>query len=199
MRSICVFGDNAAYGVFDHEKGGWAGRLREYLDNHDTDLVLYNLGVLMENTTDLLIRFEVEATARVPKVIIFQIGLHDSLYVDDEENHPVPLKAFGRNIERLIMAAQKITPKILFIGINSVDERKTMPTSWNKSIFFNNRNATLYDSEIRKVATEKGVAHLPVSDSLKVRDLEDGLCLNSKGHAKIFKLAKKFLEEKKWL
>ena len=88
MTIIC-FGDSITYGNWDH-KGGWVGRLRDYLDSKSIaaysgeDLyskyytVTYNLGIPGDTSAGLFARFEGELIPRFnPKeetIILFDIG-----------------------------------------------------------------------------------------------------------------------------
>jgi len=73
-QTICIFGASSTWGAWDYEKAGWANRLRLFLDSENKDVFTYNLGVSGDTTNKLLKRFNVEAEARQPKIIIFSIG-----------------------------------------------------------------------------------------------------------------------------
>lgn len=199
MKSICIFGDSITWGAGDYEKGGWVNRLRLFADDQRIGAWTYNLGISGDNTNDLLVRFEVEADAREADILIFSIGANDSAYTDTKDNHPVPLKGFEKNIARLILAAKKITKKIVFVGLTHVDEKKTMPVKWDKSFYYENINVALYDAEIKKATTHYGVDFIPLVDAIKTKDLADGLHPNAKGHQKIFEEVRDFLIEKRWI
>ena len=60
-KQFFIFGDSITYGVIDRE-GGWANRLRKYLDARTLDsngkdlFMLYNLGISGDTSADLLAR-----------------------------------------------------------------------------------------------------------------------------------------------
>ncbi len=57
-KILCIFGSSTTYGAWDFEEGGWAGRLRKFLDNKNlfnllnlgSYFLLYNLGVDGDDT-----------------------------------------------------------------------------------------------------------------------------------------------------
>ncbi len=74
---ICIFGDSITWGAFDYKNGGWVGRLRNYFEEKDEEIEVYNLGVAGNKTKDLLARFENEVKVRKVDVIVFAIGIND--------------------------------------------------------------------------------------------------------------------------
>ena len=77
---ILVFGDSIAYGAWDRE-GGWVQRLRRFLDEKNSDVLVYNLSIDSDTTEDLLERFEFETKQRIRGdeiILIFAIGVNDS-------------------------------------------------------------------------------------------------------------------------
>lgn len=85
-KRICIWGASSTYGVGDQTLGGWINRLRLYFDNKKADHYrIYNLGISGEPTTNLLKRFEAEADARDPEIIIFGLGANDASYLVNEK------------------------------------------------------------------------------------------------------------------
>ena len=107
MVRICVFGDSIAWGAWDEERGGWVERLRRQVNwkNGDFETEIYNLGISTNTSSDLLERFETEAHARKPDVILFYIGENDAGYIGDEDHPFVALDTFQRNVIRLTQLA----------------------------------------------------------------------------------------------
>ena len=99
---ICLFGDSITWGAWDTERGGWGARLRNYFETNDYDIELYNCGVSGDTTDELIKRFDVECTARAPKIIIIAIGINDSLYINSEDNPQTPLHKFQDNVKIII-------------------------------------------------------------------------------------------------
>ena len=110
MPDICIFGDSIAYGFSDLEKGGWVNRLRLYVENEHPEWAcqVYNQGVSGDDTNDLLNRFKTEAEAREPEIIIFAIGINDSMYIEKQQNSRVALEQFKENLKELLTQAKKI-------------------------------------------------------------------------------------------
>jgi len=193
---MLVFGASSTWGAWDFEKGGWVNRLRLFLDNRETEdyFEVYNLGISGDNTRGLLKRIEIECEARNPTTIIISIGENDSAknsYVY------VPLEEFEKNMLKIIKISKKITSKIILLGTKRVDESKTNPVPWDKSVSYTNKDFEEYDKVIMKVAKKEKISYLKMSDLMNKEDLEDGIHPNIKGHEKIFQRVKDFLINKK--
>lgn len=196
MARICIWGDSITWGATDHEKEGWANRLRHYFYNEsDEDLSVYNVGISGDNSDDLMKRFEVECIAREPDVIIFAIGTNDSQYVESKDNPRVSLKKYEENLQNLIDIAKKHSTKIGFIGLTKVVENKVMPIPWSPTKYYDNENVKLYDDKLKEVVSKNNLPYLYMFDLLEDEELEDGLHPNSNGHEKMFQRIKTFLIE----
>ena len=184
--TICIFGDSIAWGSSDRKKGGWVNQLRQKLEaDEESYTTLYNQGVSGETTEDLLTRFEVESSAREPNVIIFAIGINDSLYINTDKNPYVSLEDFQLNLERLITQAKSFTKNIVFVGLTKVDETKVKPIPWKPDKFYKNTRIEDYNSIIKKIATNHEILFIDVLDLLTSTDLSDGLHPNTEGHQKM--------------
>lgn len=167
---ICIFGDSITWGASDFEKGGWANRLRNYLEHKDKGDKIYNLG----------------------------IG-GDTTYINSPDNTTTGIKTFRKNLRLLTEETKLFTDKIIFIGLTTVDETKTKPTSWNKFLFYDNENITIYNDAIKNFCLNKNIPFIKIS-ALNNKDFEeDGLHPNSQGHEKIFNTVKDFLIKNKWI
>ena len=94
-QNICVFGDSVTWGAWDN-KGGWVSRLRAFIESGNRDYFVYNLGVSGDTTKELLGRFDIEAKARSPNIIIFQIGDNDSIFVKSGDKNLVELEVLRK-------------------------------------------------------------------------------------------------------
>ncbi len=83
MPKILVFGDSITHAALE-EKGGWVGRIREFLIEHtsintEDPYMVYNLGISSDATETLLKRFESEAEQRRKEnkemIILITIGI----------------------------------------------------------------------------------------------------------------------------
>jgi lysophospholipase L1-like esterase len=197
--NICIFGDSIAWGASDPKGGGWVGRLQNYFLSQglavDNDIDVYNLGVSGDNTDDLIKRFDVEAKARDPHVIIFAIGINDSQIVISKNQNRVPIKQFQNNLETLILEAKKYTNKIIFIGLTPIDESKTSPIPWNIDKRYSHEEIEKYNSIIKTTALKENLLYISVKEKLSARDLPDGLHPNSEGHTKLFEIIKHEIEK----
>ena len=185
--NICIFGDSISWGACDYQKGGWIERLKSYCMEKYDDVGIYNLGVSGNNTNDLLRRFEEEARARKPDLIIFAIGINDSQYIKIQGNYRVPLGQFKGNLSKLLKDARKMADGVVFVGLTQVDESKTMPVPWDLEKYYDNESINLYDDAIKKFCKQNGIDYISMKEVVEVIDLEDGLHPNSQGHEKMFK------------
>ena len=198
---ICVWGDSIAYGEGDYEQGGWVRRLRRFLDqktlsNPENYLESYNLGVSGDTTTDLLERFQVECRVRLgdmeeneSSIIIFAIGINDAQFIHDKNDLRTPLEEFKENIQKLIDLSQKFKSEIVFIGLNPVDESKTIPIPWDINKSYKNENVQKYNEIIKSVCKENNIPFIDIFEQwIRINYKEllfDGLHPNSKGHQMI--------------
>lgn len=199
MPVICIFGASSTWGAWDPERGGWVNRLKLHLESKDYDIDVYNLGVSGDTTKELLERFNVEAKAREPTIIIFSIGDNDCVWDEPQKNNLVSLEDFEKNIKVLIKKSRMFTDKILFLGLKNIEESKTTPVPWAKSYHYKNNNVKIYDKKLKEVTTKMKVSYLQILGLLDNRDLSDGLHPNSQGHKKIFKKVNEFLIKNKWV
>ncbi|MFA5714523.1 MAG: GDSL-type esterase/lipase family protein [Candidatus Paceibacterota bacterium] len=189
--TICIFGDSITWGAFDFEKGGWVERLKTYLINDD--VYVYNLGVSNDSTENIIKRFDAEAEARNPDIIIFSVGTNDALKADGK--NLISIDEFIKNIETLTDKARKITNKIVFIGLTTVDESKTNPYSWDESLSSDNQTVGEYDEAIRVFCEENDIIFIDMLGLLnKNEDLCDGLHPSATGHQKMFEVIKDAIE-----
>lgn len=193
--NICIFGDSITWGASDYEKGGWVERLKSYYMENREDVDVYNLGVSGDNTADLLRRLEVEVKMREPSLIILAIGINDSQYIQRKGNYKINPDRFENNLSELLSLAQKITDKIVFIGLTTVDESKTTPIPWSPEKYYDNESVEKYDGIIKNFCKKNNLNYISMKEVISATDLEDGLHPNSQGHGKIFKAVLKTIEK----
>lgn len=207
MANILIFGDSIAYGCWD-EKGGWAQQLKNDIDHkiissHFTnDHFIYPLGIPGDTTYSLLQRFKQETDARfVPheeSLLIFSIGINDSIFNNKMNSFITPLWKFKNNIETLIQAAKRYTKKVVFIGLTPVDESKVNPMSWLPECSYRNDFVGEFDKALHDVCIQESVSFVDVFSEWKKMDVKnllfDGIHPNTQGHALLFQQVKKTVE-----
>ena len=184
--NICIFGDSIAWGAYDPEQGGWATLLRNYLENKNKDVNVYNLSISGDTTSELLKRLEIELQSRDSNIVIFAIGINDAKSIRSSNTSRISLDEFKNNLNKLHKIANKFADKIAFVGLTPVDESKTKPISWNMDISYENKNIKNFDGVINKFCEENGAEFIPVDGIININDLDDGLHPNTDGHKKIF-------------
>lgn len=199
MSSLCIWGTSTTWGAFDLEKGGWVNRLkihtdRLFLKNTTVDIDVYNLGISGGTSHGIVERFEAEAAARNPGVVIIDAGVNDAAYIKTEKRHQVEEAEFKNNMVTLVRAAKKFTDKIFLMEPKNVDETRTNPVPWHTELSYLNKDLARYGEIVREVALAEGVRSFQLAPLLS-EEYEDGLHPNAEGHEKIFQEVKKILEE----
>lgn len=198
---VLLFGDSIAFGKNDPEFGGWAGRLRKYLDCKENKNVFINLSVSWETSKGLLSRIERETKVRIRNrppedfLIIIAVGINDSLIRVGETNPFTPEKIFRRNIKKIIQISKNLGVHILIVGLLPVYEKKTSPFKDNS--FYSNDKIEIYNQILGECAKKEEVlfkGFLPGWKSKRLdKLLDDGLHPNKKGHEMIYGEMKEFL------
>lgn len=198
--NICIFGASITWGAWDREKDGWVNRLRLFLESTlDYDVRVYNASIGGDDSDDLLERFETEAEARNPDIIVFAIGTNDSLYIKSKDNPATTLEKFESNLSKLSKQAKKYTQRIIFVGLTKVNELKTKPAVFaaDKDVYYDNENIAKYNYVIQSFCQANKLLFIKMIDLLDNEDLEDGLHPNAQGHEKMFQKVRDFLLEHK--
>lgn len=194
--NICVFGASITWGAYDPEGGGFANRLRSYFEEKTEDEIeVYNLGISGDTTTDLLQRIEVEAKAREPKVLLFDIGTNDSQFINSKNNNKVPFEEFEKNLEKIVVISKTFTDKLIFIGLTPVDEKKTTPIPWGKDKSYTMENVTKYNNALQNFCEKNNFKFISLINEIDIKELYDGLHPNSEGHKKMYEKIKLVLEQ----
>lgn len=183
--NICVFGDSMAWGSWDPEGGGWVQRWRALVEKTREDVTIYNVSINGDTTRDVLKRFDIEAEARRPNVIIFALGYNDSATDLTTGVNQVSPEDFVKNINALLVKAKKYTDRIYWVGECLVDDTKTQPAPFNLNLSYSQDSVTQYNILAKSAVVEAGSEYIDLSDTLTFEDLDDGLHPNAKGHEKI--------------
>ncbi len=192
---IVVWGDSIAGGVKDCEVGGWVNRLQMHFMNAPVYKSVQNCGISGTTTSSLLERFKIEAEARKPNIILFEVGKNDST-----KEYSVSQKDFEDNLNKLIKEAKVFSSKLIFLGIPGVDESKTTPFPKGVRPYYYNNQIKEYAQIIQKFCKQNNLTFISLQGLLDTKkDLYDGLHPNAQGHKKIFKkvlpVVEKIIEE----
>jgi|SRR3989344_5769652 len=195
IKTILVFGDSITWGAKDLEKGGWVNRLKLFFESNNKGIDVYNLGVSGDNSRDLLERFENESNKRIfeDTLIIILIGTNDS---SKHQEINVPIREFEENLIKLLDISRSLKAKLLFLGINKVDESRTSPVYYDSTLFYKNKDLREYEKIVKDISKIKKIPFLKLFNLLKDEDFDDGVHPNAMGHEKIFQRINKFLIER---
>lgn len=188
MVNVVCIGDSVVEGEGDESGlGGWAGRLHHYLlENSDVgEHRVYNLGMGMETSLDLLHRFFSEVLYRNPDVIILQGAHGDSrstLNNAGELEYEIGKGARMRVYHRLFDYLQRSGKKVLILGLNPISS----DPQFTKTFSQRTRHIELYNKGLRHLCSEYKLPFLDPRDIFAGIDLAsvyvDGLHPNSKGY-----------------
>ena len=186
--NICIFGDSLTWGAWLKERVAWADLLRNSLEKEFVQKYsVYNLGIDGNTSRDLLNRFDVEANARKPAIIIIAIGVNDSCYLKSVEQPLVEIEQFEKNLNALLVKAQNYTSQVILVGLVKGDDTLTIPFPGSTTgKCYEKSRVQAYDWVVSQLAKQKNLCFVQLSDKLDDQDFIDGLHLNASGHKKIF-------------
>lgn len=214
--TILCFGDSITYGNWD-PKGGWVGRLRDYLDSKSLsaysgeDLfstyytLTYNLGIPGDTSSGLLERFETELIPRFNPdeltIILFAIGINDSRFYKSANEYETEPVVFQQNIWDLWEIAKKYTADVAFIGLTPVDESRTNPLFWEPDAIYKNEHIGKYNSLIKEFCDSRQTPFIDIFGKMKEMDvkslMEDGIHPNEEGYKAIEEIIRSEVFESK--
>jgi lysophospholipase L1-like esterase len=197
--TILIFGDSITFGAWDHE-GGWVARLRKIADKKTIASEgsyyrkIYNLGISGDKTTEVLVRFEQEAKARLKEgeecAVIFAIGTNDSQYLLEQNVHRTSPEDFEKNIRQLIVRARALTSRILFVGLLPVEDDKVDPIPWAPTKAYRTTFIAQYHAIIARICKAEKVDFVDVFSLFSGEAIDslfvDGVHPNDEGHKKVF-------------
>ena len=191
--NIGIWGDSIAYGNCDTEALGWVGRLRKSFPIEDY-VGVYNFGVCGNFVTDILARFETEASSIKPEIIFIAVGINDSKYPKDKTTNNTPLHVFTEKMNLLIEQAKNFTNTIYIVGTTKISVEKL--ETRNGSIFCM-KDIALYNDQLKTIAQLNKVEFIDVFDTIDpTTDIADGLHPNSRGYQKMFEVISNYIQPK---
>lgn len=200
MTKICIRWDSIGRWAFDYDKWWWANRLHTWwLKNGN---YVYNFSVSSNDTRGVIYAMEkqINIIGRIEPddnyVYIFAIWGNDARYINNKHNKIVPIKEFRSNLKKIISLAKNITPKIVFVGINPIDENKTKPIPREPTEYYENDDLKEYNETIENICEEAGINFISMWDLLTPTDFEDGLHPDANNHKIIYDTIKKYMVNK---
>ncbi len=204
VKIVCI-GDSIVEGEGDElGLGGWVGRLQhKILKNSKVgENRVYNLGMGMETSIDLLHRFFSEVLYRDPDIIIMQAAHGDSrsmLNDANKEEFEIGKGARLRSYKKLFTYLSQSNKKILILGLNLV----LMNEKFKKSIPERAKHIESHNRGLKELCIEYKLPFLDPRDIFNDVKLEDfyvdDLHPNSKGYDLMFKSIYDKLVELKYL
>jgi lysophospholipase L1-like esterase len=199
MHTFFVFGDSITYGAWDIAEGGWAQRLRNYMDSvHDHRSHFFSLGIPGETTAGLLERFEHEVAVRMRDdseyTVVFAYGANDVARYRETLTQVTSPTDFAHNIKAMITLARQYTDSIYFVDITPVDE-DSLATRTHSSKVRSNSDIHEYNKLLYGTAEANGAIVISVHQSFEEHQNKplfsyDGLHPNEDGHQLIFEQVK---------
>jgi lysophospholipase L1-like esterase len=204
MVIVCM-GDSIVEGEGD-ESGlsGWVGRLQQKIlkgarvGQHR----VYNLGMGMETSMDLLHRFFSEVLYRNPEILILQGAHGDSRSVlnkYDKEEFEIGKGARLRVYHRIFAYLSKSKIKVLILGLNPV----SLNVQFKKAVPERAKHIEDHNTGLEKLCRKYKFPFLDPREIFKGRKLEDlyvdGLHPNSKGYELMFRVIYQKLKELRYI
>lgn len=196
MRHI-LFSDSLGFGVGDYEYGGWATRLRLYIDAQKKDKThnLINLSVSGNTTRDLLARLIPETKTRVRSnetrfdyTLLLAIGTNDARVDKANPARNISEHEYMSNLRSLITSASEYFCRTVVIGLPPVDEALTTP--FREQNYYYNEAISRYEAAAARVAYDTKSDFIAINSTWADIDvkahLADGLHPNTQGHALLF-------------
>ncbi|MEU2033565.1 DUF459 domain-containing protein [Nocardia amamiensis] len=115
---VCFVGDSFVAGVGDERCLGWAGRLGAAAHAEGVPLTAYNLGVRRQTSAEILDRWLIECSPRLPEGVdarvVLSFGVNDAMC---ENGGPrVPSAQSVANLERLLAQAAERGWRVLMVA-----------------------------------------------------------------------------------
>ena len=198
-NKIVIFGDSITYGQRDLEMGGWVNRLRLALahDNSITSCHVFNMGISVQSTGEILERMARECEGRVlddaNNIIVIAAGINDSQIIEGEIVSDED--TFRSNVRSLIETAKTLTDKVVYLGLTPVDEGRTNPVSWDRTRTWRSELVEKYDDIISGICSEMGVRYVYVYDQIDPASNDDGLHPSADGHAVLAEIMENVLRD----
>lgn len=193
MVTIVCIGDSIVEGEGDASgEGGWAGRLQKKIlkGSKVGEKRVYNLGMGMETSIDLLHRFFSEVLYRNPDIIILQAAHGDSRFKLNhagEEEFEIGKGARTRMYHRLFDYLSRSGKKVLILGLNPV----SLNVKFKKAVPQRAAHIEAHNRGLARLCEECDIPFLDPRDIFKGHKLDslyvDGLHPNSKGYELMFK------------
>ncbi len=213
-QKIIVYGSSISWGAWDKE-GGWVERLKKDTSTKTIEsreeyyCMLYNLGISGDTSSGILRRFEKELQLRYNEtdqtlIVIFEVGINDSMYINNQKQFQVPPAVFKSNIRKLFDIAKKYTDKIVFVGGTPVVDSLLDPIPWHTGGTYKTSYVEKFNKILLNLCLEKKGIYIDIFSPFKNGDLNklispDGAHPNSDGHKVIYEKVKKVLADKGWL
>lgn len=194
--NICIFGDSVTWGAWLPERVAWVDLLRTDLEQrYGRRYSVYNLGIDGDTSRDLLSRFDSEARARRPGLIIIAIGVNDSYYISSPDQPLVSLTEFEANVSSLISQAKALNSQVMLVGLVKGDDSITVPFPGSTTgKCYTKAQVRLYDQRLQQLAKEQQLPFVQVYEQLTDADFVDGLHPNAAGQRKIYEQVRQSLE-----
>ncbi|OGG91925.1 hypothetical protein A3H03_01055 [Candidatus Kuenenbacteria bacterium RIFCSPLOWO2_12_FULL_42_13] len=201
INKILIFGDSIVYGKWDSE-GGWAARLRRYIDekynfNDDKNIQVYNFGIPGEVARRMVKRVESELIFCKTEphdrfLVIFAVGANDSCPNNWMTKQQTTESDFKSSLRKLIGIGKKHQCRIVFVGLTPVNPAKS------KGLLFTNEQVSRYDRYISEICVENKIKRLDLFRSLMKLNfpevLIDAVHPDSSGHKILAERIVNFLE-----
>ncbi len=193
---ICFIGDSFVNGTGDDDCLGWPGRLCSSARQAGLDVTYYNLGIRRDTSADIALRWQREASARLPPEqdgrVVFSFGVNDC--VEEGGQRRVAEPATLANTRAILAQALAAGWPTLVVG---------PPCTGEPAL---DASVQRLSGEMEALCRALGVAFLPIFAPLLASELwrheaqqGDGIHPGRGGYARIANLVEGWQPWREWL
>ena len=208
-KKIFVFGSSISWGAWDKE-GGWVARFKKLVNQRVIETnekywgMVYNQSISGDTSSGIVERFEREIKPRLWEneevFIVFEIGINDSMYINEKKEFQVPLAVFGSNIDVLVKKSKQFAHKIFFMGATPVIDKILDPIPWFLSGSYLTKNIGKFNKVLFDKCKKHEIGYIDIFSEFKKGKLvdlvsPDGVHLSTKGHEAVYGLAMPVLKK----
>ncbi len=206
VSKVCFIGDGTTFGCGDETLLGWPGRLCSRVRRGRSEFACYNLGIRLETSSDIAVRWQTEAGPRLGNggALVFQFGLNDMAAVESRGIR-VPMTESLASAEAIISEASAWRPTLWISPLPVLPECHPMHSNKNSVFHYRNDRIAGLNEAYADLAEKLGVPYLDLYQRLAFeREWEealvrgDGVHPDGEGYALVARQIDQWLPWRQW-
>jgi lysophospholipase L1-like esterase len=155
-RSIVLQPDDEIVAIGDSitEAGGYLRAMEAVFAQHYAHLrigQIGNAGIGGQKAEELVARFDTDVLARMPSVVLMNVGINDVWHRLDAPHDPAVLQSYEANVEQMISAAHQAGVRVYLLSPTVIEETASSE---------GNRRLAMYVTAGQAVARRQGCAYI---------------------------------------